>query len=168
MFTFTIPQKPLVYNPILIEAFFRFYWHFEPCILGGIHKWRHANLTHNWPPSPPVSHLNDCFTDNFLLRSHNSIPPPPYLRDVIYEWSLTLFPNGISLPVSAWWSTKTSWNSPRSSKCKSSLHTRSETFSPSFVSRQYTTSVFNGSSSLATLSRGITTFDGLAVDRWWA
>ena len=34
--------------------------------LGGIHKWRHANLTQNWPP-------------------------PTYVRDVIYEWSFIWF-----------------------------------------------------------------------------
>ena len=57
---------------------------------GGSHKWRHTNLTQNWPPSP-LCHIKmtvSLTTFNWVL--HNSIPPwpTPYLRDVIYEGSL--------------------------------------------------------------------------------
>ena len=39
--------------------------------LGGIHKWRHANLEIFWPPPPSVTLLH------------------PLLSDVIWEWSLS-------------------------------------------------------------------------------
>ena len=49
--------------------------------LGGIHKWRHANLTQNW-------HTFGYFMYTFLPRVTRVSTPSPFLHDVINEWSL--------------------------------------------------------------------------------
>ena len=48
-----------------------------------------TNLTQNWPPYPLFYIKMTVSLTTFYWVSHNSIPPSPYLCDVIYEWSLS-------------------------------------------------------------------------------
>ena len=78
---------------------------------GGIHKWRHANLTHNWPPPSSLCHIKMTVSlTTFYWVSHNLVPLlHPYLRDVIYEWSLSLmlgWKNQLHSPLTFNWTYK--------------------------------------------------------------
>ena len=78
---------------------------FPSTAIGAIHKWCHANLTQNSPPSPLCHTKLAILPTKLNTVSQKHLPPCPYLPDVIHEcplmqtcvhWVLRLYPAVLS------------------------------------------------------------------------